>query len=368
MRPVLRTTVVLLSAGALLVTPGIASAAPSEPEPVVMSTAVVAPFNLELFRGKVYVADGFANQVGRLKPDGSMAPVVTDAPGTAGVAHSKNGKYLAYTVTEGGPPEGITTSGLRITGPRGPVRFVNTLRYETKRNPDAKYSYGPMSDDACVVAALGPQYQGLVDSHAYSVTAYGNSWLVADAGANAILKIDNRGRIRTLATLPPQPYVITAEAAAALELPDCVVGVTYRFEAVPTDVEVGKDGYLYVTTLPGGPETIALGARGKLWRVHPRTGRVRLVAKGFAGATNLAIGQKGEIYVAEYFAGKISVVRNGRVRPFLDLHNVVALEAGKRGELWAGTTINLDPTLPPVPGTIVKIAKGKWSKAGLLRR
>lgn len=350
-------------------TPGIASAAPSPPEPVVRSTAVVAPFNLDLFRGKVYVADGFANQVGRLKADGSIAPVVTDAPGTAGVAHSKNGKYLAYTVTEGGPPEGITMSGLRIKGPRGLVRFVDTLRYETKKNPDAKYTYGPMSDDACVVAALGPQYQGLVDSHAYSVTAYGASWLVADAGSNGILKIDHHGRIRTLATLPPQPYVITAEAAEALDLPDCVVGVTYRFEAVPTDVEVGKDGYLYVTTLPGGPETIALGARGKLWRVNPWNGRARVIASGFAGATNLAIGAKGEIYVAEYFAGRISVVRKGTAKPFLDLHNVVALETGKHGELWAGTTINLDPTLPPVPGTIVKITtKGKWSKAGFLRR
>ena len=368
MRRVVRTAAILVSASALLVTPGLASAVTPEPTPVVLSTAVVAPFNLDLFRGKVYVADGFAGQVARLKADGSLAPVVTDAPGTAGVAHSRNGKYRAYTVTEGGPPAGITMSGLRIAGPRGMTRFVDTLAYETKRNPDAKYTYGPVSNDACVLEALGPQYQGLVDSHAYSVTAYGTSWLVADAGSNGILKIDNRGRIRTLATLPPQPYVITAEAAAALELPDCVVGVTFRFEAVPTDVEIGKDGYLYVTTLPGGPETIALGARGALWRINPHNGKVRLIAKGFAGATNLAVGRKGEIYVAEYFAGRISVVRRGKVKPFLNLHNVVALESGPGGALWAGTTINLDPTLPPVPGTIVKITKGKPARAGVLKR
>ncbi len=59
---------------------------------------------------------------------------------------------------------------------------------------------------------------------------------------------------------------VTKESAAALELPDCVVGVTYAFEPVPTDVEVGKDGYLYVTTLPGGPESPALGARGSSGR------------------------------------------------------------------------------------------------------
>ena len=367
MRRSVRTAAILFSASALLVTPGIASAVTPEPTPVVLSTAVVAPFNLDLVGGKLYVADGFANQVGRLRSDGSIATVVADAPGTSGIAHSRNGKYRAYTVTEGGPPAGITASGLRIAGPFGKQVLADTLAYETAKNPDAKYTYGPTSTDACVVAALGPAYQGLVDSHAYSVAAYGKSWVVADAGSNTLWKVDNRGRVRTLAVLPPQPYVITAEGAAALGLPECTVGVTYRFEAVPTDVEVGKDGYLYVTTLPGGPETLALGARGKLWRVNPWTGRARVIAGGFAGATNLAIGKKGEIYVAEYFAGKISVVRKGKVKPFLALHNVVALEAGAAGGLWAGTTINLDPTLPPVPGTIVKIYKGKWSKAGTLK-
>ncbi len=367
MRRSVRTASVLLATGALLVTPGLASAAPPQPTPTVLSTAVVAPFNLDLFRSKVYVADGFTNQVGRLKADGSIATVVADAVGTSGVAHSRNGKYRAYTVTEGGPPEGITMSGLRIDGPRGSRVFADTLAYETSRNPDAKYTYGPVSTDPCVINALGPATKGLVDSHAYSVLRYGSSWVVADAGANALFKIDQRGRIRTLAVLPPQPYRITAEGAAALGLPSCTVGVTYRFEAVPTDVELGRDGQLYVTTLPGGPETNALGARGALWRVNPRTGKVRLVASGFAGATNLAIGSKGEIYVAEYFAGKISVVRKGKVKPFLNLQNVVALESD-RGTLWAGTTINLDPSLPPVPGTIVKIAKGKPAKAGFLRK
>lgn len=371
MRRIARTAAILVSSSALLVTPGLASAHGTKPtptpNPVIKSSAVVAPFNLDLFRGKVYVADGFANQVGRLKADGTIAPVVADAPGTSGIAHSRNGRYRAYTVTEGGGPGAITASGLQIAGPRGSLKYADTLAYETAKNPDQKYTYGPTSSDACVVAALGPAYTGIVDSHAYSVAALGKSWILADAGANALLKIDNRGRIKTLAVLPPQPLKITAAVATALELPDCTVGVTYRFEAVPTDVEVGKDGYLYVTTLPGGPETAAAGARGKLWRVNPRTGKARVIATGFAGATNLAIGRKGEIYVAEYFAGKISVVRKGKVRPFLNLYNVVALETGPGGALWAGTTVNLDPTLPPVPGTIVKVTSGKASKKATFR-
>ncbi|MDQ7993913.1 MAG: ScyD/ScyE family protein, partial [Propionicimonas sp.] len=158
MRRLARTAAILVSASALLVTPGLASAHPSPTTPVVKSTAVVAPFNLDLFRGKVFVADGFANQVGRLKADGTIATVVADAPGTAGIAHSRDGRYRAYTVTEGGGPGAITASGLRIGGPRGSLVYADTLAFETARNPDQKFIYGPVSTDACVVAALGPAY------------------------------------------------------------------------------------------------------------------------------------------------------------------------------------------------------------------
>ena len=131
-----------------------------------------------------------------------------------------------------------------------------------------------------------------------------------------------------------------------------MIGVTYSFESVPTDVEVGKDGWLYVTTLPGGPEDPSLGARGRVYRVNPKTGKNQLVARGFLGATNLALGKHGEIYVAELFGGRISVVKHGKVTPYVDLPGVVSVEVDRRGNLWAGTLG--DETHP---GTIVKISK-----------
>ncbi len=361
-------TTTLLSAGALLVPAQAAVAGHGHdggkhraPTPVVKSDRLVAPFNLALAHGKVLVADGGRNLVGALKRDGSIATIAADQPGASGIATA--GKRLAFTttVTNFDTFEN-TASGLNIWGPRGKKVYADTHAYETKRNPDRINSYGVKHPSKCVADALTAagvpvSYKGLVDSHAYSVTAHRSGWIVADAGANALFRVDNKGRISTLTVLPPQPTRITAAMAGALGLPDCVVGVTYKFEPVPTDVEVGKDGMLYVTTLPGGPESPVLGARGAVWRVNPWSGRATKIAGGFLGATNLAIGKHGEIYVAELFAGQVSVLRHGVARPYVALPGVVAVESDGRGGLWAATMANEDP---PAPGTIVKITAGKW--------
>ncbi len=348
----------LVGASLLLVPPTSSSAKKiGTPTPVVKSSALATPFNLAFARSGVLVADGTLNLVGKLAADGTITPIATDQPGASGVAVGRKGT-LAFTttVTEEGTFEN-TASGLNVWGPKGKRSFIDTLAFETANNPDSSYSYGVTNPSQCVVDALTAagfpvSYTGQIDSHAYSVAAYGSGWIVADAGANALLTVSHKGKLRTLAVLPPQPAQISAEAAAALGLPDCVAGVTYAFESVPTDVEVGRDGFLYVTTLPGGPESAALGARGKLWKVNPRTGRATELASGFLGATNLALGSHGRIYVAELFGGKISVVKGSKKTDFVSLPGVVAVETDRRGQLWAATLGNEDP---PAPGTIVKI-------------
>lgn len=357
------TAVGSLSASLLLVVPGVATAGPKPPPtPKIKSTAVVMPFNLDVGRHSVLVADGGLNLVGRLKSDGTIATIAADQPGASGIARSRNGKRLAFTTTVTNfETFENTASGLNIWGPKGKRVYADTHAFETKYNPDKKYHYGVKNPSQCVSDALGPvaSYKGQVDSHAYSVAAVRGGWVVADAGANALFSVTNKGKIRTLAVLPPQPFTFDAASAAALELPDCVVGVTYAFESVPTDVEVGRDGFLYVTTLPGGPETPVLGARGKLWRVNPYTGKAKVIASGFLGATNLAIGKHGEFYVAELFGGKITKLSHGKRSTFVNLPGVVAVETGPDGSVWAGTMANEEP---PAPGTIVKIVKGKAKK------
>jgi hypothetical protein len=245
-----------------------------------------------------------------------------------------------------------------IRSKHGGTRTVDLLAYDRSRNPDGPTSYGIDHPTACQEQAFEPlggaNYSGQVDSHPYAVAPLGDdSWVVADAGGNDLLKVDRRGHVSTIAVLPRQPVTLTAEAAAGLGLPDCVVGAVYNFEAVPTDVEVSGHGFL-VTLLPGGPEDPSLGARGSVDYVD-RHGKTHLVAGGFLGATNLAVGDHGIIYVAELFAGKVSQVRHGRVSKYVDLPNALSLEWA-HGTLYAGTLASSDEEGNPTgPGSIVAI-------------
>ena len=51
---------------------------------------------------------------------------------------------------------------------------------------------------------------------------------------------------------------------------------------MPTDIEVGPDGQLYVTSLPGGPEDGSLGLNGRVLKINPATGKVSTLVEGSA--------------------------------------------------------------------------------------
>ncbi len=347
-----------LAAGALVLGGALPTQAGGTPTTEVLSSDVIAPFNLSVDRHGVFVADGFAVQVSRLT-DAGLVPVAnpTTAEDVAGVDLNDYGR-IAWTETNFTE----ATASLEVRGPKGYSISADLRRIEDVRNPDRKVEYGINGAGPCVRKAfegLGApaEYTGIIDSHPYAVAAWADgAWVVADAGGNDLLKVDSRGRVSLLAVLPPQPLTFSADQAAALGLPGCVVGRTYRFEPVPTDVEVGPDGMLYVTTLPGGPEDPSLGARGGLWKVNPANGKVTKVADGFLGATNLAIAKDGTIYVTELFAGQVTKVRHGRTSPFVEIPGALSVETDRaNGGLWVGTLAPLGETGPEGPGTIVRV-------------
>ena len=281
--------------------------------------------------GTVYAAQAFAGVLTKIGRHGTQDIATNPGGEIAGVDVRANNSVL-YTSSVFNADGVATATALNRLEHGSSSMIADLYTYEATQNPDQGATYGFESIPADCAAqwpvefAGPPSYMGGIDSHPYAVASAGPKTYVADAAMNAILEINRKGDIRTVAVLPPQPLVLSAEAVAANQFPECVTGLTYNFEPVPTDVEVGLNGMLYVTTLPGGPEDPSLGARGSVYRINPWTGESTQLATGFLGATNLALGRLGQIFVSELFAGKVSRVVNGAPETVLELPAPAGLE------------------------------------------
>jgi hypothetical protein len=310
--------------------------------PKTVASDLTTPLTFAVGARSLYVGQAFAGIVTKIPEWGGPAKVVgTAAPGAdaVGVELSPGGLVWAE---RSGDDEGVVTASLLHRQSRHGKKTVDLLAYETAANPDKVNTYGFRDLDAACTAQV-PEfvlpYTGMVDSHAYGTLASGRKTYVADAGANAILKVSKWGNVSTVAVLKPVPVRVSAAAAKALGLPDCVAGHTYWFEPVPTDVERGRDGWLYVTLLPGGPEDGSLGANGRVVKINPHTGKVVTVARGLSGPTGLAVGPKGTIYVAEMNSNEVSAInRHGHVRKLLTVTQPAGVEWAK-GRLWYSSDV-----------------------------
>ncbi|GAA4889204.1 ScyD/ScyE family protein [Tessaracoccus lubricantis] len=312
-------SVALASATLLVLVPaGMAQAAPSS-DPTVVTGGLTTPLHLSAGPdGTVAVAQSFAG----------MLSTVTD--GEATTVHADEGWEIGGVDYQGDTLYFLQSMG---AGPEDPRPMVGILQaidaegnvttitdelatHEIENNLDAEVRYGLSVEDAeanpeCV-AELGElgipaSYAGAdveVDSHAYSVAVRGNTAYVADAGANAVLAVNlTTGAISTVAVLPAQMAMISDEAAAGMGVPSCG-GLEYGFEAVPTDIEFGPGGKLYVGLLPGGPEDPSLGARGSVYSIDLRTGEAEPYVTGLLSPTGIAF-QGRDLYVASLFGGAV---------------------------------------------------------------
>ncbi|HET8616102.1 MAG TPA: ScyD/ScyE family protein [Actinomycetales bacterium] len=330
-----------------------------KPHVRVLNSDVIAPFQLAASRGHLYVSDGATSTVSMLRKGGLKTVATGPQPGeVAGVAFDTSGKAMAYTATD--YTTGAATLTIKRQGKKDVVADLSA--FEAAHNPDAQVVYGVENPSQCVKDAFEPlggaTMTGVVESHPYAVASLGNgAWVVADAAGNDLLKVDWRGNVSLLALMPRQPITVTADIASAMGLPDCVVGVTYNFEPVPTDVVVGSHGKLYVSLLPGGPEDASLGARGSVYQVNRWNGHSKRIATGFLGATNLTMDPRGTIYVSELFAGRISTVSRGRAKEYLALPGVLSVEWAN-GHLYASTMAPMDEEGNPAGnGSIVRIER-----------
>lgn len=321
---------VALGTGAVLAAPATVAAAPTVSPPIV--GGLVGPLQIDVGSdGQVYVAQDFAGVLTKVRPNGTTKDLyATPGQEIAGVA--SRGYDVAFTGGNGSETAPPTVTYLAVRGANGKVRQVaDLLAYEKKYNPDQGNVYGFRNLSKKCAAMIPPDagllpYTGGIDSHPYALAnAPDGGWYVADAGGNDILHVSKSGKVSTYFVLRPQKTVVSAEAAAGFGLPNCVVGKTFAFEPVPTDVEVKSNGNLFVSLLPGGPEDASLGARGAIVMIPP-DGEFGNVAHGFLGATNLALGKGGRIYVAEMFGNRVSVWRNGVVKTVAEVPTPASVE------------------------------------------
>ncbi|WP_108719571.1 ScyD/ScyE family protein [Miniimonas sp. S16] len=332
--------------GLLALAPAVPAAA--EPTPTTVATGLAAPlsFGVDLDR-TIYVAQvsfdpSTPSVLTRIKHSGARTDLAT-VSGELGAVSVLAG-YVTYaetTVSEAG-----SSTLMKRLSPWGSTTTVADLgAAEARLNPDGGQLYGFVNDpldEACAAefeetVGAPAVHSGEVFSHPYgSVALPGLVTVVADAGANTVWRIVG-GKVKPLWVLPPSPHVVTAEIAAALGAPDCVVGKEFLAEGVPTDIELGGDGMLYVTSLPGAPGESIPGA-ATVYKVNPISGRASVAVSGLFSASGLAIGRDGTGYVAEIFPGTVSSARSGAApSPFLTGLDSPAAVEYQRGTLYVST-------------------------------
>jgi len=295
---------VAVAAVSLLATAFAPAANAAEPEE--LATGLVSPLSLAVAEdGTVYVAQNFA---GLLTKVGAEAPIYADPNGSEVGAVEVAGDVVTFATT-GGTPKKPSAKVWTIEGAGAPTQLADLWAFEKSRNPDGKVKYGIQRLSKSCIKKIPKRkrqgivaYRGIKESHPYATAIGGDTTYVADAAANAIFGISD-GALDTVAVIPPVRVEVTKKLRKSFGLPKCVQGKTFKSESVPTDVELGPDGNLYVTTLGGGlGEQMPLGA---VYRVDPATGKVARMAGGLMSPVGIAIEPDGTSYISLLFPGLV---------------------------------------------------------------
>ena len=291
--------------------------------------------------GTVYFSENFPAGEGDVPnlnavvPGGEVELVYADEQMREVGAVSVTGDVVTFATTALGGPPSAHVYQLDTSDPAAePVDRANLWSMEEQVNPDGRQTYGLKGLSKSCKATIRKKkrlrpflpYRGIVESHPYATYVDGERIFVADAAANAIFVVEGE-TVDTLAVLPATKITVRKKIRKATGLPKCAQGKTLRVEGVPTDVEMGPDGNLYVTSLPGGPEIPAMGANGAIYRIAPGTGAITRMSSGLVSPTGLAIGPDGTAYISMLFAQQILAV------PFGGEPSVFAEVAGGPGDV-----------------------------------
>jgi hypothetical protein len=193
-----------------------------------------------------------------------------------------------------------------------------------------------VADVAALEGSLNPD-GNLPDSNPYGVAAIPGRQFVADAGGNTLVQVTANGTVSLVAVFPPTPVP-----------PGPFNPPFQQQEAVPTAVQQGPDGAIYVSTLTGVP---FLPGTARIYRVVPGQSP-QLYAGGFGAIVDFDWGPDGSLYVLQFATGPflaqpgalIRVAPDGtRTTVTTDLVAPTGLAVGPDGALYVSN-------FGPVPG------------------
>lgn len=343
-----KTTFAVAASAIALVGSTITPAHAADPEVVV--DGLITPLSMAVADGgDVYVSQNFAGVLTRVPAGGGEPEELFAHPEGAEVGAVSATADGAVFATTGGTPKRPNAHLWSLTGSGDtPTKLANLYRYEKRVNPDAGTTYGLVARKSCLkkVPPFVRPYKGIIEAHPYATARGEDTTYVADAAGNSVLAVADGGGTTTVGILPPTRVKITRALKKEYDLPKCVIGKTYRAEGVPTDVEMGPDGMLYVTSLPGAPgEGLPTG---RIYRFDPADGSRTVYGRGLVTPTGLAMTPDGTAYVAQLFAGSIvEIPADGETSTFAEVPFPGDVEFAD-GAVWATQTdLTNDGSQPP---------------------
>jgi len=260
---------------------------------------------------KVKACAGLTGSVARIGAAGGVRRVVTGLPSAGAPGEALGPSDLVFTddnrfslvIGLGGPPA--------YRAAFGPVgrRLGTLVSVDLRRGEhDGAPRVTRIADLAAFEARANPDGTD-IDSDPVGLARSGDSYVYADAGANAVNTTRRGGS--TIAVLRPVPTTVPS--------PPSPVPLGFQADGVPTDVVRGPDGAWYISQLVGFP--FEKGA-AKIWRVVPGQ-KPTVYASGLTNVTSLAFDRWGHLYAVEISAkglltgpvGALVRVRAGSTSP-----------------------------------------------------
>jgi hypothetical protein len=260
------------------------------------------------------------------------------ATGVDGISFARNGRlYGIMTSSRDVIPPGLTPptaaklqqqlGQLISLKPGGAVRYVADVGHENHTWSAAH---------AGLVPGQFP------DANPYGVLALPRARWVVDAGANTINRIGSNGRVTIMGFIP--------NPAAS--------------DSVPTCIDKGPDGALYIGELTGGGNG---PGSASIWRFTPRNQKLTKWATGLTAVTGCGFAPNGRFYATEFSTagldnaapgtGAVVRVRHGKPRTVVSKLNFPGGFAARKGSLYVSNWSVSPATGAQMPsGEVLRIA------------